>query len=115
MSEAGRNIKDVRKRRGLSQSELSKASGVSVSIIKKLEQGERKSARLETLRKLAVALRVPTMRLSDGPSEEGRQSVRKNAGSPYGSRSRTRQPRRSWMMSVRLRQACAARLMRVSR
>ncbi|MFJ2212751.1 helix-turn-helix domain-containing protein [Streptomyces sp. NPDC101062] len=71
MSEAGRSLKDVRKRRGLTQRELSAASGVSVSIIRKLEQGERDSARLETLRKLAAALRVPTMRLSAGPNEDG--------------------------------------------
>ncbi|MEW1721557.1 helix-turn-helix transcriptional regulator [Streptomyces sp. NPDC093109] len=71
MSDAGKHIKEVRKRRGLSQSELAAASGVSLSIIRKLEQGERESARLETLRKLASALRVPTMRLTNGPREEG--------------------------------------------
>lgn len=72
MSEAGKNVKDVRKRRGLTQRELADAAGVSVSLVRKLEQGERSSARLETLRRLAVALRVPTMRLASGTSEEGR-------------------------------------------
>ncbi|MFJ9031941.1 helix-turn-helix domain-containing protein [Streptomyces sp. NPDC102274] len=71
MSETGKNVKEIRKRRGLTQGELSKASGVSLSIIRKLEQGERSSARLETLRKLAASLRVPTMRLVNGPTEEG--------------------------------------------
>ncbi|MEV4972019.1 helix-turn-helix domain-containing protein [Streptomyces scopuliridis] len=71
MSETGKSLKEIRKRRGLSQGELSKASGVSLSTIRKLEQGERKSARLETLRMLASALRVPTMRLSSGPNGEG--------------------------------------------
>ncbi|MFJ9213061.1 helix-turn-helix domain-containing protein [Streptomyces sp. NPDC102264] len=71
MSETGKSLKEIRKRRGLTQSELSTASGVSLSIIRKLEQGERASARLETLRKLAATLRVPTMRLSSGPNEEG--------------------------------------------
>ncbi|MFJ4919871.1 helix-turn-helix domain-containing protein [Streptomyces sp. NPDC088725] len=71
MSDAGKHVKEVRKRRGLTQRELAAASGVSLSIIRKLEQGERESARLETLRKLAVALRVPTMRLAGGPREEG--------------------------------------------
>ncbi|MGW6457669.1 helix-turn-helix domain-containing protein [Streptomyces sp. NPDC055078] len=71
MSNAGKHVKDIRKRRGLTQRGLSEASGVSLSIIRKLEQGERETARLETLRKLATALRVPTMRLSGGPNEEG--------------------------------------------
>ncbi|MFF0445772.1 helix-turn-helix domain-containing protein [Streptomyces sp. NPDC004609] len=71
MSNAGKHVKEVRKRRGLTQQGLAEASGVSLSIIRKLEQGERETARLETLRKLAVALRVPTMRLSGGPNEEG--------------------------------------------
>ncbi|MEV8395723.1 MULTISPECIES: helix-turn-helix domain-containing protein [unclassified Streptomyces] len=71
MSETGKSLKDIRKRRGLSQAELSRASGVSLSTIRKLEQGERESARLETLRKLASSLRVPTMRLAGGSHEEG--------------------------------------------
>ncbi|MGW2515045.1 helix-turn-helix domain-containing protein [Streptomyces scopuliridis] len=71
MSETGKSLRDIRKRRGLSQAELSRASGVSLSVIRKLEQGERKSARLETLRKLASSLRVPTMRLAGGSNEDG--------------------------------------------
>jgi transcriptional regulator with XRE-family HTH domain len=71
MSEAGKNVKDVRKRRGLTQRELADAAGVSLSLVRKLEQGERSTARLETLRKLAVALRVPTMRLASGSRGEG--------------------------------------------
>jgi transcriptional regulator with XRE-family HTH domain len=63
----GDRIRDVRKRRGLSQSELAALSGVSISLIRKLEQAERQDARLETLRKLAVALRVPTSGLTVAP------------------------------------------------
>ncbi|MFE9609317.1 helix-turn-helix domain-containing protein [Streptomyces sp. NPDC006012] len=70
MSTAGQRVKEVRKRRGLSQRELADASGVSLSAIRKLEQGERESARLETLRKLAHALRVPTMRLAEDRNPE---------------------------------------------
>ncbi|MFJ1579213.1 helix-turn-helix domain-containing protein [Streptomyces sp. NPDC088182] len=70
MSTAGQRVKEVRKRRGLSQRELADASGVSLSTIRKLEQGERETARLETLRKLAHSLRVPTMRLAGGPHQE---------------------------------------------
>ncbi|MFE7545561.1 helix-turn-helix domain-containing protein [Streptomyces platensis] len=71
MSSAGQNVKTVRKRRGLTQRELADASGVSLSTIRKLEQGDREGARLETLRKLAIALQVPTMRLVGAPREDG--------------------------------------------
>jgi DNA-binding XRE family transcriptional regulator len=57
----GERIREARKRHGLSQRELARLSGVSLSLISKLEQGERQETRTETLRKLAAALRVPTM------------------------------------------------------
>jgi len=69
-STIGDRVRDVRKRRGLSQSELAGLSGVSVSLIRKLEQAERQDARLETLRKLAVALRVPTSGLTLAPDTD---------------------------------------------
>jgi transcriptional regulator with XRE-family HTH domain len=53
-------VRNVRKRRGLTQRELATASGLSLSFVKKLEQGEYADLRLETAHKLAVALRVPT-------------------------------------------------------
>ncbi|WP_250562622.1 helix-turn-helix domain-containing protein [Sphaerisporangium fuscum] len=67
MATIGERISNVRKRRGLSQAELAAVSGVSVSLIRKLEQGNRADVRLETVRKLAVALRVPTTGLLTGP------------------------------------------------
>ncbi|MGW1076920.1 helix-turn-helix domain-containing protein [Streptomyces sp. NPDC002537] len=65
----GRRLHDVRKRRGLSQRELAAASGVSLSLIRKLEQGERNDTRLETARQLAVALGVSTTRLLAEPDD----------------------------------------------
>ncbi|MEU6387595.1 helix-turn-helix transcriptional regulator [Streptomyces bauhiniae] len=59
----GQHLRDTRKRRGLSQRELSKLSGVSLTLIRKLEQGERNDTRLETARQLAHALKIPTTRL----------------------------------------------------
>ncbi|MCC9741780.1 helix-turn-helix transcriptional regulator [Streptomyces sp. MNU89] len=59
----GARLRDVRKRRGLTQRELARSSGVSLSLIRKLEQGELVGTRMETARLLAVALRVPTARL----------------------------------------------------
>lgn len=59
----GERLRDVRKRRGMSQRELAERSGVSLSLIRKLEQGERNDTRLETARQLARALKVSTTRL----------------------------------------------------
>src|SRR5690349_18356800 len=60
----GERIREARKREGVSQRELAAAAGVSVSLVRKLEQGERQDTRIETLRKMAVALAVPTTALS---------------------------------------------------
>jgi transcriptional regulator with XRE-family HTH domain len=62
-SPIGDRLREVRKRRGVSQRELADASGVSVSLIRKLEQGEVRDTRVETVRRLAVSLRVPTSKL----------------------------------------------------
>ncbi|WNI15914.1 helix-turn-helix domain-containing protein [Actinacidiphila sp. ITFR-21] len=59
-STIGERVREIRKRRGLSQRELATESGVSLSLIRKLEQGERDDTRVETARALAVALHVPT-------------------------------------------------------
>ncbi|AEW95624.1 MULTISPECIES: helix-turn-helix domain-containing protein [Streptomycetaceae] len=67
----GARMREVRKRRGLTQRGLAEASGVSLSLIRKLEQGERNDTRLETARQLAVALGVPTSRLVAAHPEQG--------------------------------------------
>ncbi len=63
----GDRVRDVRKRRGLTQRALAEKSGVSLSLIKKLEQGDYGEVRLETLHKIAVILRVPTTALAAPP------------------------------------------------
>src|SRR6266487_1164815 len=65
----GARLREARKRRGLTQRELARLSGVSVSLIRKLEQGDYDNGvRLETGRKMAVALQVPTSALAIGSS-----------------------------------------------
>ncbi|MFF1306823.1 helix-turn-helix domain-containing protein [Streptomyces sp. NPDC058307] len=59
----GERLREIRKRRGMSQRELAEISGVSLSLVRKLEQGEREDTRLETARQLATALKVPTTQL----------------------------------------------------
>ncbi|MFF2024805.1 helix-turn-helix domain-containing protein [Streptomyces sp. NPDC058171] len=74
-ADLGERLRGVRKRRGLTQHGLARESGVSVSLIRKLEQGERRDARLETVRKLAAALGVPTTRLVAEAVEDGAGTV----------------------------------------
>ncbi|TDC73975.1 helix-turn-helix domain-containing protein [Streptomyces hainanensis] len=59
----GDRLRRARKRAGLSQRVLAVESGVSLSLIRKLEQGERQDTRLETARRLAAALHIPTTAL----------------------------------------------------
>src|SRR4051812_16956629 len=60
MTSFGERLASVRKRRGLTQRELASESGVSVSLIRQLEQGHLTATRADTARKLAVAMRVLT-------------------------------------------------------
>ncbi|MER0242648.1 helix-turn-helix domain-containing protein [Streptomyces sp. HSW2009] len=67
----GDRLTDIRKRRGLSQQALADASGVSLSTIRKLEQHQSPTARLATVQKLAMALRVTTtdiLKRGDAPT-----------------------------------------------
>ncbi|MGI5436391.1 helix-turn-helix domain-containing protein [Streptomyces shenzhenensis] len=69
-ADIGKRLQEVRKRRGMTQRQLASESGVSLSLIRKLEQGERADTRLETARQLAQALRVPTTSLIAEHEEE---------------------------------------------
>lgn len=66
----GERVKSVRKRRGMSQRELARAAGFSLSWIKKIEQDAAGDTAVETLRKLAVALKAPTSCLISPPEAE---------------------------------------------
>lgn len=56
----GERVGALRRRRGLTQEHLAEASGVDVSTVRKLEQGARHGARLDTLHSLARALDTRT-------------------------------------------------------
>jgi transcriptional regulator with XRE-family HTH domain len=66
-STLGERLASVRKRRGLSQRELAEAAGLSISLIRKLEQDAYGQVRLATARKLAKALGVTTSALVTEP------------------------------------------------
>jgi transcriptional regulator with XRE-family HTH domain len=64
----GARIRDARRRRGLLQRELARDAGVSLSLVRKLEQGDYDGGlRLETVHRLAVALDVTTSALMSEP------------------------------------------------
>jgi transcriptional regulator with XRE-family HTH domain len=63
----GSRVREARKRAGLTHEELAARSGVSLSLIAKLERGEYGGMRLETVRKLAVVLQVTTSSLMSEP------------------------------------------------
>jgi len=61
----GDRLRKIRTERGLTQEELAGHAGVSVDLIKKLEQGRRQSARLTSLAALANALDVALSEFTD--------------------------------------------------
>lgn len=70
-STLGQRLASLRKRRGLTQQELAEAAGLSRSLVKKLEQGTVNDVRIETARKFAAALGVPTtMLIGQVPRDE---------------------------------------------
>ncbi|MFC9857817.1 MULTISPECIES: helix-turn-helix domain-containing protein [unclassified Streptomyces] len=64
----GDRIRALREFRDITQDQLAQRSGVSVDTIRKLEQGVRESARINTLRSLARALDVQLERLVGQPT-----------------------------------------------
>ena len=70
----GDRLAGVRDRRGLTQLELAKLAGVSVSTVSKAERGEI-SPRLETLHKMARVLRVSTSALLGAERGEPPEAV----------------------------------------
>jgi len=61
------NIKKYRKKSGLTQKSLAGKSGLSFSMISKLESGEQTNPSFETIRKIADVLRVSPGELVDTP------------------------------------------------
>ncbi|WP_320067841.1 helix-turn-helix transcriptional regulator [Micromonospora sp. RTGN7] len=65
----GDRLAALRTNAPFTQEQLAERSGISVEVVRKLEQGTRKSARLETLHALARALGVATSELVGDTSE----------------------------------------------
>lgn len=58
MSTIGKNIKKLRKEKGISQDKLSKLADISLNTVVKIELDQNPNPTLETIKKLAKALSV---------------------------------------------------------
>ena len=58
ISQIGKNLKKLRKKKGLSQDRLSKLADISYNTVIKLESGGITNPAIETLQKIAKALGV---------------------------------------------------------
>ena len=58
ITKIGKNLKNLRKQRGLSQDRLSKLADISYNTVIKLETGGIVNPTIETLQKIAKALNV---------------------------------------------------------
>ncbi|HUY45877.1 MAG TPA: helix-turn-helix transcriptional regulator [Streptosporangiaceae bacterium] len=68
-SAPGDRIKEARKRRGMTQRKLAESAGLSLSAVKKIEQGTLNQLRLETAHRLAMTLGLTTMAIV-GPAPQ---------------------------------------------
>ncbi|MCU7722261.1 helix-turn-helix domain-containing protein [Actinoplanes sp. KI2] len=67
----GRQIAALRHANGLTQEQLAERAGVSVDVIRRLEQGQRRTARLATLHAIAAALGCKvSISFADGGAQE---------------------------------------------
>ena len=76
----GENIKNMRRKRGLTQEELGALLGVKKSAVSRWESGEREVT-LATMRNIAIALNIPLEYLVDGLDPPGHSlSEDRNSG-----------------------------------
>jgi transcriptional regulator with XRE-family HTH domain len=64
----GERVARLRRQRHLTQAELAERAAVSVDLVRKLEQNQRRTTTLRSLQRLATALDVQVSALLDGPS-----------------------------------------------
>ena len=67
ISPLGFKVRNIRRSKGLSQQALADASGVSISIIGKLERGFKQDVNSQTLQRLASGLGCTATRLVNPP------------------------------------------------
>ncbi|WP_032717194.1 helix-turn-helix domain-containing protein, partial [Salinispora arenicola] len=70
----GDRLARLRRQAGFTQEQLAARSGISVEVVRKLEQGSRNTARLDTLHALARVLGAPTSALFGDVSRAAAQA-----------------------------------------
>ncbi|OGG41082.1 hypothetical protein A2118_02745 [Candidatus Kaiserbacteria bacterium GWA2_50_9] len=58
MANIANNVRKARKKTGLSQDKLAREAGVAYNTVVKIESGENKNPTIETLRSIAMALKI---------------------------------------------------------
>ncbi len=58
-------IKELRERKGLTQTELARRAGIRQGVLSYIESGRTKNPRIDTLSAIAAVLKVPVEKLRD--------------------------------------------------
>jgi transcriptional regulator with XRE-family HTH domain len=74
VGELGKNLREARKRLGLTQEEVAERSGVQAGEVSRIESGKR-DPKVSTLEKLAAAVEMKPGQLLDGAGPTDRQSA----------------------------------------
>lgn len=74
------NLKAIRKKKKISQRLLAEKSGISYSMVCKLESGEQRNPSLETLEKIAAALDITPSDLMEGMDMFDQMDIILNSG-----------------------------------
>lgn len=83
-ADVGDRLREIRKRRGMTQRDLAGTSGVSLSVIRKVEQGDHGRVGAVALRKMAVALDVPVTAFLAAVSQPSPAPVNGKIWEPLG-------------------------------
>jgi transcriptional regulator with XRE-family HTH domain len=74
VGELGKNLREARKRLGLTQEAVAERSGVQAGEVSRIESGKR-DPKVSTLEKLAAAVEMKPGQLLDGAGPTDRQSA----------------------------------------
>ena len=66
MDDLGKKLRELRKEKGMSLEDLSRASGVTLNHVGRIERGETTNIQLHTLKKILDALEVNLVNLMGG-------------------------------------------------
>lgn len=68
-------LKEIREKRGMSQAELSRRTGISQGVISYIECGRTKNPRIDTMQAIAAALHCTVDELLRGSAKRGTRAT----------------------------------------